>query len=132
MLAKVHSFVLAGIEPVGCEVEVDVAEQGLPKTTIVGLPDAAGKESIERVRSAVTNCGYPFPWSRLLVNLAPADIRKEGPSFDLPIAIGLLLAERVIRTTRHERLLLAGELALDGRLRPVAGAINLALLCRQQ
>lgn len=132
MLAKVHSFVLAGIEPVGCEVEVDVAEQGLPKTTIVGLPDAAVKESIERVRSAVTNCGYPFPWSRLLVNLAPADIRKEGPSFDLPIAIGLLLAERVIRTTRHERLLLAGELALDGRLRPVSGVINLALLCRQQ
>ena len=117
MLAQVHSFVLEGIEPIACEVEVDVADQGLPKTTIVGLPDAAVKESIERVRSAVINSGYPFPLTRLLVNLAPADIRKEGPSFDLPIAVGLLLARQAIRTQRHKRLLFAGELALDGRIR---------------
>ncbi|HEX7009774.1 MAG TPA: magnesium chelatase domain-containing protein [Phycisphaeraceae bacterium] len=131
MLAQVHSFVLQGIEPTRCEVEVDVCDEGLPRTTIVGLPDAAVKESIERVRSAIVNSGYPFPLSRLLINLAPADIRKEGPSFDLPIAVGLLLANQVIRTNRHKRLLFAGELALDGRLRPISGAINLALLGRR-
>src|SRR3990172_8869283 len=128
MLAQVHSFVLEGIDPVACEVEVDVADRGLAKTTIVGLPDAAVKESIERVRAAVTNSGYPFPMARLLVNLAPADIRKEGPSFDLPIAVGLLLAGQVIQTQRHRRFLFAGEFALDGRLRPVRGVINLAIL----
>lgn len=132
MLAQVHSFVLQGIEPTGCEVEVDVAETGLPTTTIVGLPDTAVKESIERVRSAITNTGYVFPMTRLLVNLAPADIRKEGPSFDLPIAVGLLLAEKVIRTQSHKQLLFAGELALDGRLRPINGAINLAILAKHQ
>jgi magnesium chelatase family protein len=131
MLAQVHSFVLQGIEPIACEVEVDVAEQGLPKTTIVGLPDAAVKESIERVRSAITNSGYPFPMARLLVNLAPADIRKEGPIFDLPIAVGLLLAGQVVQTPKHKRLLFAGELALDGRLRPISGVINLAILCKR-
>ena len=131
MLAQVHSFVLSGIDPLACEVEVDIAEAGMPKTTIVGLPDAAVKESIERVRSAIVNTGYPFPMARLLVNLAPADIRKEGPIFDLPIAVGLLLAERVIQTQRHRRLLFAGELALDGRVRAVNGVINLAMLCKQ-
>ncbi|MFW6060077.1 MAG: YifB family Mg chelatase-like AAA ATPase [Phycisphaeraceae bacterium] len=131
MLAQVHSFVLQGIEPIACEVEVDVAEQGMPHTTIVGLPDAAVKESIERTRSAIVNSGYPFPMSRLLVNLAPADIRKEGPIFDLPIAVGLLLAGQVIQTQRHKRLLFAGELALDGRVRPINGVINLAILARQ-
>ncbi len=131
MLAQVHSFVLSGIDPLACEVEVDVADAGFPKTTIVGLPDVAVKESIERVRSAIINSGYPFPMSRLLVNLAPADIKKEGPIFDLPIAVGLLLAERVIQTQRHRRLLFAGELALDGRIRSVSGVVNLAILCKQ-
>ncbi|MCC6580388.1 MAG: YifB family Mg chelatase-like AAA ATPase [Phycisphaeraceae bacterium] len=131
MLAQVHSFVLQGIEPAACEVEVDVADSGLAKTTIVGLPDAAVKESTERVRSAMVNSGYPFPMSRLLVNLAPADNRKEGPSFDLPIAVGLLLAGQSITTRRHQQYLFAGELALDGRLRPVHGAINLAMLARR-
>jgi len=131
VLAQVHSFVLQGIEPLVCEVEVDVADRGLAKTTIVGLPDAAVKESIERVRSAMINSGYPFPMSRLLVNLAPADIRKEGPSFDLPIAVGLLLASQVIGLQGHRRLLFGGELALDGRLRPIKGVINLALLAQR-
>ncbi len=130
MLAQVHSFVLQGIDPLLCEVEVDVADQGMPHTMIVGLPDAAVKESIERTRSAIINSGYPFPMSRLLVNLAPADIRKEGPIFDLPIAIGLLLAGQVIQTQRHKRLLFAGELALDGRVRPINGVINLAILAQ--
>ncbi|MCE9592113.1 MAG: YifB family Mg chelatase-like AAA ATPase [Planctomycetes bacterium] len=131
MLAQVHSFVLQGIDPMACEVEVDVADRGLAKTTIVGLPDTAVRESIERVRSAIINSGYTFPMSRLLVNLAPADIRKEGPIFDLPIAVGLLIAEKAVLTARHKRLLFAGELALDGRLRPVNGIINLALLAKK-
>jgi magnesium chelatase family protein len=130
MLAQVHSFVLQGIDPLACEVEVDVAERGLAKTTIVGLPDAAVKESIERVRSAISNSGFSFPMTRMLVNLAPADIKKEGPSFDLPIAVGLLLAEKAIQTQKHKRYLFAGELALDGRIRPIRGAINLAILGR--
>ena len=83
MLAQAHSFVLEGIKPTACK--VDVTEAAQLRTTIVGLPDAAVKESIERVQSAIANSGYPFPIARLLVNLAPADIRKEGPSFDLPI-----------------------------------------------
>lgn len=132
MLAQVHSFVLQGIDPSPCEVEVDVAESGLVKTTVVGLPDAAVKESVERVRSALINSGYPFPEARLLVNLAPADTRKEGPIFDLPIALGMLLAEQVIQTQNHKRLLFAGELALDGRLRPISGAINLAILAKRK
>ncbi|MEO0588360.1 MAG: YifB family Mg chelatase-like AAA ATPase [Planctomycetota bacterium] len=131
MLSQVHSFVLRGIDPIACEVEVDVADRGLPKTTIVGLPDAAVRESIERVRSAIENSGFVFPDARLLVSLAPGDVRKEGPVFDLPIAVGLLLAVRAVRTERHKRLLFAGELALDGRLRPVSGVINLALLAKR-
>lgn len=132
MLAHVHSFILQGIDPLICEVEVDIGESGLPKTTTVGLPDTAVKESTERVRSAMINSGFPFPMGRLLVNLAPADIRKEGPIFDLPIAVGLLIAQQVIRTQNHRKLMFAGELALDGRLRPINGAINLALLARQK
>ncbi len=130
MLAQVHSFVLQGIDPTPCEVEVDVGDQGLYKTQLVGLPDAAVKESLERVHAALLNSGYPYPMTRMLVSLAPADIRKEGPIFDLPIAIGLLLAQGVIQTQRHKALLFAGELALDGRVRPVNGIINLAILAR--
>ncbi|WP_432800310.1 YifB family Mg chelatase-like AAA ATPase [Poriferisphaera sp. WC338] len=131
MLAQIHSFILQGIDPILCEVEVDVSQAGLPKTTIVGLPDAAVRESLERVRTAMTNCGYPVPMSRLTVNLAPADLRKEGPMYDLPIALGLLAAGNIIQTDKHRGLLFAGELALDGRIRPINGTINLALLCRK-
>ena len=131
MLAQIHSFILQGIDPLLCEVEVDISNAGLPKTTIVGLPDAAVRESLERVRTAMSNCGFPVPMSRLTVNLAPADVRKEGPMYDLPIAIGLLWAGKVIQTQKHRGLLFAGELALDGRIRPVNGTINLALLCKK-
>ena len=131
MLAQVHSFVLQGIEPIACEIEVDVADRGMVKTTIVGLPDASVKESIERVRSAILNSGYPFPVSRMLISLAPADLKKEGPVYDLAMAVGLLLANRTIETRRHRKLLFAGELALDGRVRPIKGAISLAMLARR-
>ncbi len=131
MLAQVHSFVLQGIEAQACEIEVDLADRGIAKTTIVGLPDASVKESIERVRSAVINSGYRFPLSRMLINLAPADVRKEGPVYDLPIALGLLIGEQVIQTRDHRRLMFAGELALDGRLRPIRGALSMAMLARK-
>ncbi|MEM7681191.1 MAG: YifB family Mg chelatase-like AAA ATPase [Planctomycetota bacterium] len=165
MLARVRSFLQQGIEPRVCDVEVDLSP-GLPKTTVVGLPDAAVKESVERVRSAVVNSGYPFPAARLLINLAPADLRKEGPVYDLPIAIGLLMASRTDgltpaalwddpanpagplearpptatdpasadRATPHAappQCLIAGELALDGQVRPIHGAINLAVLAKR-
>lgn len=132
MLAQVHSFVLRGIEAIRCEIEVDLADRGLAKTTTVGLPDASVKESIERVRSAVINAGFAFPMTRLLINLAPADLRKEGPVYDLPIAIGLLLANQSIEGQAHRRLMFAGEVALDGRVRPIKGAISMAMLARKE
>jgi len=130
LLAKIHSFVLVGIDPIVCEVEVDVSQRGLAKTTLVGLPQAAVKESIERVRRAIINTGYAFPGHAIIVNLAPADVKKEGPSLDLPMAIGLLRATNFIQTDRHNEFLIAGELALDGRLRKIKGALSLALLAK--
>ena len=131
MLSQVHSFILQGIDATTCEIEVDVADRGMATTTIVGLPDASVKESIERVRSAIGNSGYAFPGTRLLVNLAPADVRKEGPVFDLPIALGLLLANQTIGSRKHRCLMFAGELALDGRLRPIKGTISMAMRARR-
>ncbi|MBT8484328.1 MAG: YifB family Mg chelatase-like AAA ATPase [Phycisphaerales bacterium] len=131
MIARVDSFVLEGIDARACEVEVDV-RPGLPSTTLVGLPDAAVRESMQRVRAAIGNGGYRFPDGRQTVNLAPAHIRKEGPVYDLPIAIALLEAGGVITASGRARSwMIAGELALDGRVRPVRGIINLAMLCRQ-
>lgn len=132
MLSKIHSFNLVGIDPSVCEVEVDVSKHGLEKTTIVGLAQAAVKESVERVRRAMINSGFPFPTYSQLINLAPADVKKEGPSLDLPIAIGLLRASNSINTDRHKRLLIAGELALDGKLRKIKGALSLAMLAKQK
>lgn len=146
MLARVHSFLLQGIDAFACEIEVSLDEQGIAnKETIVGLPDAAVKEALERVRAALGNAGYFFPAGRLVVNLAPADVRKEGPLYDLPIALGLLIAFGVVRppaeatpdttdTTALDprRFLIAGELALDGRVRPIRGAIAMAALARER
>lgn len=136
MISRVHSFVLQGIEALACEIEADLSPVGLPHTTVVGLPDAAVKESMERVRSAVLNSGYRFPQSRITINLAPADVRKEGPAYDLPVAVALLRAEGAIMPAldsrpRIDEYLIAGELALDGRLRPIKGVICLALLAKQ-
>lgn len=132
MLSKIHSFVLIGIDAILCEVEVDVSKHGLEKTTIVGLAQAAVRESIERVRRAMINSGFPFPSNSQLVNLAPADVKKEGPSLDLPIAIGLLRASNSINTDIHKDLLIAGELALDGKLRKIKGALSLAMLAKEK
>jgi magnesium chelatase family protein len=130
VLAKVHSFVLIGIEAILCEVEVDVSQRGLARTTLVGLPQAAVKESIERVRRAIINGGYAFPGHGILINLAPADVKKEGPSLDLPMAVGLLRATNFIQQDRHQQFLIAGELALDGRVRKIKGGLPLALLAK--
>lgn len=188
MLARIQSFLLAGIDAQACEVEVDfdeTASREQPITIIVGLPDAAIKESIERIRSAMGNGGFAMPQGRTVVNLAPADVRKEGPAYDLAIAAGLLVCTGVVRTeagratrglkprvrsaaartpartvggpatdaaasldallgpegeeadTTHEppdlrAYLIAGELALDGRVRPIRGVIAMAALAKAQ
>lgn len=138
MLARVHAFVLQGIDALNCEVEVDLSAIGPgletpPRPTIVGLPDTAVKESVDRIRAALFNCGYGFPDGRLVINLAPADLRKEGNALELPIALGLLSVNRVLRKDRsdiHKKYLVAGELALDGRVRPIKGALSMAMLAR--
>lgn len=192
MLARVQSFILQGIDATPCEIEVDVREGAMERETIVGLPDVAVRESIDRVRTALANGGYPAPMGRLLVNLAPAEVRKEGPLYDLPIAVGLLVASGVARapgvkgcgvgggggrfakqesgrmrvlengslkglrsggvggvgcaTLEREpetdeelrgrfgldprHYLFAGELALDGRVRAIRGALSMAALAK--
>ncbi len=130
MLAKILSCALIGIDGYLVEVEVDIAH-GLPVFTIVGLPEAAVKESKERVKSAVTNSGYDFPADRITVNLAPANIKKEGTGFDLPIAMGILTATGVVPRDAACRYLVMGELSLDGRIKPVYGSLSMALAARE-
>jgi magnesium chelatase family protein len=127
MLARLHSVTLEGIEGVLCEVEVDVARRSLEKPIIVGLPDPAVKESAERVRSAITNCGYDYPKTQSIVNLAPADVKKAGPAFDLPIALGMLIGEGALAGLAIKDYVIVGELALDGRVRPVNGVLSMAM-----
>ncbi|MBU0641532.1 MAG: YifB family Mg chelatase-like AAA ATPase [Planctomycetes bacterium] len=131
MFARIHSMALVGIEARACEVEVDVSGRGFGHATLVGLPDSAVKESVDRIRSALFNSGYVFPKTRSTINLAPADVRKEGPAFDLPIALGLMLADDQIRSECAEQFLVAGELALDGQVRPIKGVLSIALLARE-
>jgi magnesium chelatase family protein len=125
MLARLYSACLAGVEAALVRVEVDVS-QGLPMFATVGLPDPAVRESRERVRTAIRNSGFAFPLERVTVNLAPADVRKEGVSFDLPIALGLLAATGAVKADRLARLLVVGELALDGAIHPVRGVLPMA------
>lgn len=129
MVAKVASSAIVGLDAVAIEVEVDIASQGLPSFTIVGLPDKAVEEAKERVRSAIRNSGADFPARRITVNLAPADLPKEGPSYDLPIALGILLASGQLQAD-ISKVLVSGELALDGRIRPVTGVLSQAILAR--
>jgi magnesium chelatase family protein len=129
MLARTRSLGLYGIDAYPVEVEVDMA-RGLPTFTIVGLPDNAVKESRERVLSAISNLGISLPPRRTTVNLAPADRRKEGPGFDLPIAVGLLAAAGLIPSDTASSFMLVGELALDGSLRPVRGMLPIAIGAR--
>lgn len=131
MLAKVHSCAIVGLEGAIVEVEVDTS-RGLPSFAIVGLPDAAVQESRERVQAAVKNAGLVFPRLRLTVNLAPASLRKEGPAYDLPIALGALVASEQVRAEALEGALVVGELSLDGSVRHVRGVLPMAALARHE
>ncbi|WP_055108476.1 YifB family Mg chelatase-like AAA ATPase [Paenibacillus ihumii] len=131
MYGKLFSACLYGIDGRLIEVEVDLSN-GIPHTSIVGLPDSAVREAVERVRSAIKNCGYAFPLQRVTINLAPADLRKEGSAFDLAIALGILAASNQIALPEEERILMIGELSLDGLLRPVPGVISMVDLAKRQ
>jgi len=130
MLAQIRSASLFGIDAHIVEVEVDVSARGLPHFSTVGLPDAAVRESKDRVRAALKNTGFDFPLKQITVNLAPADVRKEGSAFDLPISVGIIAAEGLIPVGNLRGHLVAGELSLDGRIKPVRGALSLALAAR--
>lgn len=126
MLAKVFSSAVLGIDAYPVDVEVDLAP-GLPTFAVVGLPDASVKESRERVKAAVQNSGLEFPVRRITVNLAPADVRKEGSAYDLPIAVGILCATGVIAESAVQSSVILGELSLDGSVKPIRGALSIAL-----
>jgi magnesium chelatase family protein len=131
MLSSLRSAALIGVEALPVVVEVDVA-YGMPMFTMVGLPDASVRESRDRVRSAIRNSGFPFPGHRVTVNLAPADVRKAGASYDLPIALGILAASGVVEQHRVEEVVLLGELSLDGAIQPVRGALPVAVAARRE
>ena len=130
MIAKAETSAIIGIESYPVHVEVDTAF-GLPQFSTVGLPDTAVKESKDRIRAAVRNSGYRFPEGRVTVNLAPADVRKEGTSFDLPIAAAILAAEEIIGTKDLRGYMILGELSLDGGIKGVAGALSAAIQARK-
>lgn len=130
MLAKVESGALFGLDAYKVSVEVNLA-LGLPAFIIVGLPDAAIQESKERVRAAIANSEFEFPLRRLTINLAPADIRKEGPAFDLPMAVGIIRATEQFKSSLLDDYWLAGELSLTGEVRRVSGALSLAAAARK-
>jgi len=129
MLAKVLSSALLGIDAIMVDVEVDIA-QGLPQFATVGLPDGAVKESKDRVKSALKNSGYEFPNRKITVNLAPADVKKEGAAFDLPISIGILAATGVVKAQHIKEYLLLGELSLDGGVKPVRGCLPVTVAAK--
>jgi magnesium chelatase family protein len=130
MLAIVLSSAVSGIDAYLVKVEIDISN-GLPSLSTVGLPDSAVKESRERVTAAIKNSDFHFPTSRITVNLAPADVRKEGSGFDLPIALGVMAATGQIRTERFEKTLILGELALDGGVRSVRGCLPIAIAAKE-
>ncbi len=130
MLAKVQSSAVFGLNGYLVDVEVDIS-QGLPMFSIVGLPDLAVKEAKDRVRAAMKNTGLNFPIKRITVNLAPADVKKEGSAFDLPMAVGILAAEKVLAADRIASYVFVGELSLDGQIRPVRGVLPMALAAKK-
>src|SRR5438477_9772457 len=119
MLAKLRTFALVGIDAVPVEVEVDAVVAQLPKTVLVGLPELAVRESVHRIERALANLGYGRPTGRTIINLAPADLRKDAGAFDLPIALGVLVATGQVKPDQIADLAAVGELALDGAVRPV-------------
>jgi magnesium chelatase family protein len=131
MIARVYTCAVIGLEGVVVEVEVDNTT-GFPGMTIVGLPDAAVQESRERVQAAVKNAGLGFPRKRVIVNLAPSSVRKEGPYYDLPIALGVLVHIGALKAVDVEGTLVVGELSLDGAVRHVRGVLPMAAVARRE
>lgn len=127
MLAKLHTFSLLGIEAPPVVAEVDVSPSALPKTVLVGLPEAAVRESVHRIERAVVNSGFVLPDSRVVINLAPAELPKQAASFDLPVALGLLAASDQLDSQRLDQYAVVGELALDGSTRMIRGALSMAM-----
>jgi magnesium chelatase family protein len=132
MLAKLSAAAVVGIDAVPVTVEVDVSGGGLPGVTVVGLPDATIRESRDRVRSAIRNAGFPTPRTRVIVSLTPSDLRKMGTAFDLPIALGMLIASGVIPYHEAPSMLVVGGLALDGRVLPMRGLLPVAAEARRR
>ncbi|MFP4242782.1 MAG: YifB family Mg chelatase-like AAA ATPase [Chitinispirillaceae bacterium] len=129
MLAKLRSMAVLGIDAFEVTIEADICEM-MPGFTIVGLPDGAVKESKERVLSAIKNCGYEFPARKVTINMAPADVKKEGSAFDLPIAIGLLMASAQVNIDSLDDYIITGELSLDGTVKRVKGMLSMAITAR--
>src|SRR5210317_1135002 len=129
MIARILSSAVIGIDAYIVEVEIDIS-QGLPSFATVGLPEGAVRESKERVKAAIKNSGYHFPSDRITVNLAPADIKKEGSAFDLPMALGILAATGLVDKSSYADRLFLGELALDGMIRPVRGILSIAIAAK--
>ncbi len=132
MLAKLKTFSLLGIDALPVEVEVDVSPSGLPKTVLVGLPEAAVKESTHRVERAIVNSGFVRPQSRVVINLAPADLPKQAATFDLPITLGILAGSGQIESAVFDRYAVVGEVSLDGNTRPARGALSMAIAAADQ
>src|SRR5438876_4834637 len=131
MLAKLNTFALVGIDAVPVEVEVDAAA-GMPKIVLVGLPEMAVKESIPRIERALVNLGYDRPRGRTVINLAPADLKKDAGGFDLPIALGCLIATGQVLPEQIREFAIMGELALDGSVRPIKGALAMAMAAAER
>ncbi len=127
MLARLKTFTLLGIEAMPVDVEVDISPAAMPKTILVGLPDAAVKESTHRVERAIVNSGFIRPQDRVVINLAPGDLPKQAASFDLPVALGVLAGSGQLSTERIEEYAIIGELALEGMTRPVKGTLSIAI-----
>ncbi len=132
MLAKLFSYSLLGIDAKPVEVEVDISPASLPRVVLVGMAETAVKESTHRVERALVNCGYSRPIDRVVINLSPAELPKDGASFDLPIALGIIVACGQLARDRLNDFAAVGELALDGKLRPVRGALSMAIAAREQ
>lgn len=132
MLSTIYSAISVGLNGILVKVEVDVADRGLPSFTIVGLPDKSVEEAKERVRTAIKNSSFKMPETRITVNLAPADIPKEGSLFDLPIALGILASSGVIDRSSLSDSLFVGELSLEGEIRPVMGIVPIVILAKEQ
>jgi len=132
MISRVHSSILQGIDAVGCEVEADVSGGRVGELKLVGLAETSVKESVSRIQAALRNSGYRWPGPKVTINLAPADVKKDSAAFDLPIALAVSLAGGTFATEKIDDYLVVGELALDGRVRPVKGALATAMLAASQ